>query len=113
MIFQVTLLLNGSRIMRNKLFLFILFIVLSGYSKAYYVSKSGTDNSTGTAANAWLTLQKAASTMVAGDTLLVKTGNYQETVTIKKSGESGKYITFKPDTAAVCTVKISFVSGII
>jgi len=97
--------------MRNKLFLFILFIVLSGYSKAYYVSKSGTDNSTGTAANAWLTLQKAASTMVAGDTLLVKTGNYQETVTIKKSGESGKYITFKPDTAAVCTVKNFIVSG--
>lgn len=111
MFFSSYFVVKRGRMMRYKLFLLVLLIVLSSYSKTYYVSKSGNDNSAGTEADAWLTLKKAASTMVAGDTLLVKTGNYQETVTVKKNGESGKYITFKVAPAAVCTVKNFIISG--
>lgn len=62
----------------------------------YYVSKAGNDTNPGTEANPWLTIQKAADTMVGGDIAYVKTGNYTEQVVFPTSGNStAGYITFK------------------
>ncbi len=61
----------------------------------YYVAKSGSDSNTGTQSSPWLTIQKAANTMQAGDTVLVRAGTYYGGVRPANSGSSGAYITYK------------------
>jgi hypothetical protein len=60
----------------------------------YYVAKNGNDNNPGTEQSPWLTITKAANTLVAGDTVYIKEGTYNENVLIKNSGSSGMFITF-------------------
>ena len=61
----------------------------------YYVATNGDDSWPGTEAQPWLTVQKAADTLVAGDTVLIKEGTYREEVVAGNSGSAGNYITFK------------------
>jgi parallel beta-helix repeat protein len=74
--------------------LIILLIVTSGYAANYYVSKSGSDSNPGTASQPWKTIQKAANTLTAGDTVYIKAGTYHEQVEPKNSGTAGNYITY-------------------
>ncbi len=61
----------------------------------YYVSPSGNDSNPGTLSQPWRTLQHAANTVSAGDTVFVRNGTYNETVTLNVSGsQAGGYITF-------------------
>ena len=71
----------------SKYFLMFSFVLTSLFSivtisqaKTYYVAKNNpggcSDSWPGTEANPWCTISKAASTMVAGDTVYVKEGNY-------------------------------------
>ncbi len=60
----------------------------------YYVAKNGNDNNPGTEQSPWLTITKATNTLVAGDTVYIKEGTYNENVLIKNSGSPGKFITF-------------------
>ena len=71
-------------------------------NNTYYVAKGGSDSNSGTEASPWLTIQKAANTMVAGDTVYVKDGVYSEYVYIGtyhgytgKSGTLGSPVTYK------------------
>lgn len=48
----------------------------------------------GDGAGNFLTIQEAANVAIAGDTVFVKNGTYNEIVTVKNSGSAGKYITF-------------------
>ena len=62
----------------------------------YYVATTGNDASPGTLAAPWKTINHAAQTAVAGDTVLVRGGTYKEYVTIAHSGSaSAGYITFQ------------------
>jgi hypothetical protein len=62
----------------------------------YYVSTSGNDNNAGTLTAPWRTIQKAANTVHAGDTVQVRAGTYNEIVTMKTSGNATSgYITFQ------------------
>ena len=67
----------------------------------YYVRKNGSDaNSTAQAqdpATAWLTIDKAANNVAAGDTVYVGAGTYRESVTMDTSGSSGNQISFIAD----------------
>lgn len=64
--------------------------------KTYYVSTSGNDNNAGTLSAPWRTIQKAANTVAAGDTVQVRAGTYNEIVTMKTSGNATSgYITFQ------------------
>ena len=70
----------------------------------YYVRKDGNDSNSGTyntPAGAWLTIQKAANTMMAGDTVLVQAGTYYEMVQPANSGASGNPITYKAEGTVV------------
>lgn len=61
----------------------------------YYIAKNGDNGNPGTEAQPWLTIQKAANTAVAGDTVYIKAGTYTEMVNFPNSGTSGHYITFQ------------------
>ena len=43
-------------------------------STTYYVALTGSDTNPGTQAAPWRTIQKAANTLVAGDTVVVQSG---------------------------------------
>ncbi|QSX09587.1 right-handed parallel beta-helix repeat-containing protein [Alkalibacter rhizosphaerae] len=61
---------------------------------AFFVSKSGNDANPGTESAPWKTIQKAANTLQAGQTVYIKAGTYNERVVLKNSGSSGNYITY-------------------
>ncbi|WP_438348663.1 choice-of-anchor Q domain-containing protein [Paenibacillus sp. FA6] len=62
----------------------------------YYVSTAGDDNNPGTLTSPWRTIQKAANTLLPGNTVYVRGGTYSEYVSFKRSGtQEGGYITFQ------------------
>jgi hypothetical protein len=60
----------------------------------FYVAKNGNDANPGTKSQPWLTIRKAANTLRSGQKAYVKEGIYNERITVKNSGTSGKYIIF-------------------
>ena len=60
----------------------------------YYVAPGGDDANPGTLDHPWQTIQKAAETLVAGDTVYIRTGIYFEQVIPQNSGSSGQFITY-------------------
>ncbi len=60
----------------------------------YYVAPNGKDTNPGSLNLPWKTIQKAADTLVAGDTVYIRAGTYPEQVVVKHSGNPGNYITF-------------------
>ncbi len=60
----------------------------------YYVAPTGSDSNPGTEAKPWRTVQKAADTLVAGDTVYVKAGTYHERVQPQNSGSADNTITY-------------------
>lgn len=59
----------------------------------YYVSPLGNDSNPGTEALPWRTIQRAANAVNPGDTVYVRSGVYNEAVTISRSGAPGAFIT--------------------
>jgi parallel beta-helix repeat protein len=76
------------------LFLGIVFLMGSVSGASYYVSIEGSDSDSGTVDSPWRTIQHSANLMVAGDTVYVRGGEYHECIDIKRSGSSGKPITY-------------------
>ena len=61
----------------------------------YYVSTTGSDQNPGSITQPWKTIQKAANSMLAGDTVYIRGGVYNERVSLYyRSNTSGPYITF-------------------
>jgi parallel beta-helix repeat protein len=60
----------------------------------YYVAPTGSDWNPGTEDKPWQTIQKAADTLVTGDTVYVKAGTYHERVQPQNSGSADNYITY-------------------
>ena len=79
-----------SQFIRSLVAIFFLFLLAAGSLPAatYYVAPAGLNSNPGTFARPWKTIQKAANTLKPGDTLLVRTGTYQEAVTVNVSGNS-------------------------
>jgi len=59
----------------------------------YYVAEYGNDKNPGTEEEPWASVDKAADTMVAGDTVYVKEGNYGG-FDVSRSGTANKYISY-------------------
>ena len=55
-------------------------------TKIYHVSKKGSDQNSGSAESPFLTIQKAADTAIAGDTVIVHEGVYREWVRPRNGG---------------------------
>jgi hypothetical protein len=74
---------------------------LKSASINYYVATNGSDNNPGTSASPFKTIQKAASVVNPGDTVIVRDGVYttssQYTTVLSRSGTAGNYITFRSE----------------
>lgn len=97
------------------LFLFVLlqfFPLRPAYAavKTYYVAKTGKDTNPGTASQPWLTIKKAANTVIAGDTVYVRGGTYAEKVLITRKGSAGNYITFSAYPGETVILDLSSIS---
>jgi len=66
----------------------------------YYVAPGGNNNNSGTSAAPWQTLQFAADRVVAGDTVIVRAGNYAGFY-LETDGTASKPITFHGENGAV------------
>ena len=93
-----------------KFFLIMLLLATHVHAVQYYVRTDGADtndglanaaDAAGTAGQAWLTIQKAATTMVAGDTVTVQAGTYPEKVTTAANGSLGNRIIFQASGAVI------------
>lgn len=78
----------------------LLFFVHAGEASAatYYVDNAdggASDSNPGSVGSPWLTIQKAANTLVGGDTVIVKAGTYSEVPVTTVSGSSGSRIVFQ------------------
>src|SRR5688572_16446408 len=72
----------------------------------YYVDPGGTDSSAGSSGAPWKTLQKAANAVVAGDTVVVRPGNYAG-FNLAKSGSESARITFSAQSGAVIDAPVT------
>ena len=65
----------------------------------YYVRKTGNDGNDGDDPDTepWLTIDHAANTVAAADTVYVGAGTYREAVTMDTPGSDGNQITFIAD----------------
>ena len=61
----------------------------------YYVATGGNDAWPGTLSNPWASIDHAATVMQAGDTVLIRGGEYSEGVETRRSGADGALITFR------------------
>jgi len=61
---------------------------------AYYVAPDGSDSNPGTQDEPWQTIQKAADTLVAGETVYIRAGTYAERVVPANSGTADGYIVY-------------------
>jgi hypothetical protein len=75
----------------------LLLAIAPGVGATTYVvaAANGSDDNPGTEAEPWATLQKAAATVVAGDTVEIRAGNYAGMNLELKSGAPGTPITFR------------------
>ena len=67
---------------------------MASFEKAFYVAPNGDDSNPGTLERPWRTIQKAADTLLAGDTVYLRQGIYAEHVRPKNSGQPGKEIAY-------------------
>ena len=79
----------------------------------YYVSPQGSDSAAGQEQSPWQTVQKAADSVVPGDTVYIRTGIYDEEVVLNTSGTEAAPITFlaMPDEE-VNLQGLEFASGV-
>ena len=83
---------------------FLLLPKISWAATTYYVATTGSNSNPGTQVAPWLTIQYAADTVAAGDTVIVAAGSYNERVTITANGSSENVITFRSVPARTATV---------
>jgi len=90
-----------------RLALVILLAVPSLHAATYYVAppaSGGLDTNPGTLALPYATIQRAANVAVAGDTVLIRTGTYRETITPANSGTIGARIIYQNYNNEVVTI---------
>ena len=71
------------------------FLAGAAQARVYYVATNGNDSNPGTLNQPWRTVQHAADTAVAGDTIQIRNGVYDEQIIVSNSGDATDgYITF-------------------
>ncbi len=97
--------------------LLISFCAVSAHASVYYVDRNHADAddlNPGTEQAPWTTIQHAADTLTAGDTVLIKAGTYPERIVPLNSGSDGNrivYSAFTGDTVVVDGAGVSIPAG--
>jgi len=89
------------------LFLFTLPAVLwtaSLQAGMFYVSTTGSDGNTGAVDSPWMTIQKGLDEAMAGDTLNIADGVYNESLDTIRDGALGNRITIRAENSGQATV---------
>jgi len=80
---------------RKSLMILAVAIIVAPHARTYYVAKNGNDGNNPCTINApWLTIAKAANTLTAGDTVLIRAGAYNERLQPANSGTANARIHF-------------------
>ena len=74
---------------------FVFSNIFDKQDQAIYVAKNGDDQNAGTKSKPFRTLKKAASEAIAGTTVHIREGKYNEKLVVKHSGTKSEPITFK------------------
>jgi parallel beta-helix repeat protein len=90
--------------------LFSTAAVTTPTGQVFYVAPNGNDGNPGTEANPWATINKAAQTLTAGQTVLVKNGTYGG-VYVNRSGAPGKPISFRAFPGAKPKIDITVINS--
>ena len=80
---------------------FCLFLKSSLAASTYFVDSNGSDSNVGGKQSPWRTLQFAADKVEAGDTVIVRAGEYRGFSMHNKSGTATKRIIFKAQPGAI------------
>lgn len=75
--------------------------VIQNGMDGYFVSPNGNDSNPGTINQPWRTIQKAANTLIAGQTVKILPGTYFEKFAPAHSGNANGYITYTADPGTV------------
>lgn len=81
--------------MKSFLVFFLLIIPGMAYATDRYVSPGGTDSGAGPIGSPWLTISYATGHVVAGDTIYVRAGTYNEKFSFTVTGTAGNPITLR------------------
>ena len=90
--------------MNKNIAIILILFAFNMQARTFYVAKNGNDSNDGSEASPWLSIKKAANTLVAGDTVLIKSGIYRERVIVGNSGTKDNYIVFKNYKKDIVTV---------
>ena len=98
----VSILERGNFMFKSRIFIIYLLLMFTCplIATTYYVAKTGSDSNPGSQSQPWLTIGKAASTMAAGDKVIVSAGTYAEKVQPANSGTSSARITYEANISA-------------
>lgn len=70
-------------------------------SSYYHVAMTGNDTNNGSYATPWRTIQKAVNTLLPGESVWIRPGDYNENVVTVRSGTQGYPITIRSDRRAI------------
>lgn len=89
------------------------FLLLAAHASAAtkYVTKAGSDSADGSIGTPWLTITKAAASLVGGDTVIIGNGDYDEHVQESTSGSVGNLITYQAENAGMVSLRAFRMSG--
>jgi len=82
--------------------------VTTSRAATYYVSTAGDNSNSGAQGSPWRSIQYAASRVIAGDTVRVANGTYDERVSPSTSGTPGNFINFVGNTTGTGVVMYGF-----
>jgi len=92
--FAVDTVMNGQLDMDHLFFDSVTVTISESAGNIFYVATNGSDSNPGTLDAPWLTIQHAADSMRAGDTVHIRGGVYYENVTTTQSGSPSGNIVF-------------------
>ena len=72
------------------------------YGATYYVATNGINANNGSQASPWQTIRYAATQVVAGDTVRVQPGTYDERITLNTDGTSAAWINYVAEGRVIC-----------
>lgn len=98
--------------MKIKFFILLIYLIQSNVLTAatYYVATNGNNSNSGSLTNPWLSIQYAADTVSAGDTVIIEDGSYNP-FHVTQNGNATNQITIKARNKLLVTINGNEIYG--